>query len=194
MTDEARTLKIKAGSVRRLTKELDSYITEAATEEAKVAGMRAGGADPHDLKHAVRRGERGEAGTGGERAHASASAARHRPSSPSLSPLLPPGKRAGRGRPHGPGHPHPAGGGAGGLGRGAGEERRKGESARERSCFPFPPPPAQPRPLLTRFRSLSLSLSRSSLSQDATPADAVEEDDLAAAKETASAAKAKLAA
>lgn len=58
MTDAARTLKIKTGSVRRLTKELDAYTAEAAAEEAKVASMRASDADPHDLKHAVRE-ERG---------------------------------------------------------------------------------------------------------------------------------------
>lgn len=54
MSDAARTLKIKTGSVARLAKELGLYAAEAAAAADKVASMRAAGADAHDVKHAVR--------------------------------------------------------------------------------------------------------------------------------------------
>ena len=50
----ARQLKIKVGSVRRLAKELGLYAAERDAEAARVAGMKAAGADEHDVKHAVR--------------------------------------------------------------------------------------------------------------------------------------------
>lgn len=52
-SDAARTLKIKTGSVSRLTKELGLYQDEAATAANRVASMRAAGDDAHDIKHAV---------------------------------------------------------------------------------------------------------------------------------------------
>jgi hypothetical protein len=68
--DAVRQVKIKTGSVRRLTKELDAYAVEAVAEEAKVASMRAAGAEAHDLKHAVRFffGRSGRGGEAGRRA------------------------------------------------------------------------------------------------------------------------------
>ena len=53
MTDATRTLKIKTGSVSRLTKELGLYSQEAASAADKVASLRAAGEDAHDVKHAV---------------------------------------------------------------------------------------------------------------------------------------------
>lgn len=50
-----RQLKIKAGTVRRLRKELAMYIEEQEKEAAKVQKLRDEGADPHDIKYAVRR-------------------------------------------------------------------------------------------------------------------------------------------
>jgi hypothetical protein len=49
----ARDLGIKKGACARLTKELANYSEEAKTAAAKVASMRAAGAEPHDVKHAV---------------------------------------------------------------------------------------------------------------------------------------------
>ena len=40
----------------RLTKELGLYAAEAASADARVAAMRAEGADEYDVKHAVRDG------------------------------------------------------------------------------------------------------------------------------------------
>lgn len=51
-----RQLKIKAGSVIRLSKELGMYAEEQRAESAKVAGMRADNADSHDIQHAVSSG------------------------------------------------------------------------------------------------------------------------------------------
>lgn len=51
---EVRQLKIKTGSVQRLSKELGMYATEQATEAARVAKMRMDDADSHDIQHAVR--------------------------------------------------------------------------------------------------------------------------------------------
>lgn len=50
---DRRALKVKAGVVRRLAKELGMYQGEVATEEAKAARLRAEGADPHDIKYQV---------------------------------------------------------------------------------------------------------------------------------------------
>lgn len=57
MSTEAdqRALKIKTGTVRRLRKELGMYSEEVSRGTAKVAGMREEGADPYDIKYAVRR-------------------------------------------------------------------------------------------------------------------------------------------
>ncbi len=49
-----RQVKIKTGSVVRLSKELGMYAEEQRAESAKVAGMRADNADSHDIQHAVR--------------------------------------------------------------------------------------------------------------------------------------------
>jgi hypothetical protein len=56
----SRDLSIKKGALTRLTKELSSYADEARTTAEKVSAMRAAGEEPHDVKHAVRRGERRE--------------------------------------------------------------------------------------------------------------------------------------
>lgn len=56
----ARELSIKKGACTRLTKELANYSEEARTTAEKVASMRAAGEPPHDVKHAVREGEREE--------------------------------------------------------------------------------------------------------------------------------------
>ena len=53
----ARELGIKRGACSRLTKELANYSDEAKATAEKVASMRAAGEAPHDVKHAVRRGE-----------------------------------------------------------------------------------------------------------------------------------------
>jgi len=45
-------LKIKTGSVQRLSKELGMYAEEQATEAARVAKMRESNADSHDIQHA----------------------------------------------------------------------------------------------------------------------------------------------
>ena len=50
---EVRQLKIKTGSVLRLSKELGMYAVEQTTEAARVAKMRADDADSHDIQHAV---------------------------------------------------------------------------------------------------------------------------------------------
>jgi MoaA/NifB/PqqE/SkfB family radical SAM enzyme len=52
--EELRQLKIKTGSLTRLTKELVLYEKEHKQEQARVAAMKAGNADAHDIKHAVR--------------------------------------------------------------------------------------------------------------------------------------------
>ena len=52
--EELRQLKIKTGSLTRLTKELVLYEKEHKQEQARVAAMKAANADSHDIKHAVR--------------------------------------------------------------------------------------------------------------------------------------------
>ena len=52
--EELRQLKIKTGSLTRLTKELVLYEKEQKQEQARVAAMKADKADTHDIKHAVR--------------------------------------------------------------------------------------------------------------------------------------------
>lgn len=52
--EELRQLKIKTGSLTRLTKELVLYEKEQKQEQARVAAMKADNADTHDIKHAVR--------------------------------------------------------------------------------------------------------------------------------------------
>ena len=47
-------LKIKAGSVNRLKKELGLYVEEKERERKTVARMKEEGADTYDIKHAVR--------------------------------------------------------------------------------------------------------------------------------------------
>ena len=51
---EVRQLKIKTGSVLRLSKELGMYAAEQATEAARVAKMRDDDRDSHDIQHAVK--------------------------------------------------------------------------------------------------------------------------------------------
>lgn len=48
-----RNLKIKAGSCKRIMKELHSYEKEVAREATKTADMKDKGADPYDLKQQV---------------------------------------------------------------------------------------------------------------------------------------------
>ena len=50
---EVRQLKIKTGSLTRLTRELVQYEKEHKQEQARVAAMKAANADSHDIKHAV---------------------------------------------------------------------------------------------------------------------------------------------
>ncbi len=50
---DRRQLKIKAGTVRRLRKELGMYIEEKEREQTKVQKLRDEGADPYDIKYAV---------------------------------------------------------------------------------------------------------------------------------------------
>ncbi len=52
--EELRQLKIKTGSLTRLTKELVLYEKEHKQEQARVAAIKAANADAHDIKHAVR--------------------------------------------------------------------------------------------------------------------------------------------
>ena len=51
---ELRQLKIKTGSLSRLTKELILYEKEHKQEQERVAAMKSDKADAHDIKHAVR--------------------------------------------------------------------------------------------------------------------------------------------
>lgn len=51
---DRKALKIKTGSVTRLAKELRLYTQDQEKEAKRVAGMKAAGADSHDIKHAVR--------------------------------------------------------------------------------------------------------------------------------------------
>lgn len=53
MTDVKRQLTIRTGAVKRLSKELTLYKDERAQEELRVEKLKAGGADSHDVKHAV---------------------------------------------------------------------------------------------------------------------------------------------
>jgi hypothetical protein len=50
---EVRTLTIKTGTVRRLSKEMVMYRDEEKREQEKVQKMKAENADPYDIKHAV---------------------------------------------------------------------------------------------------------------------------------------------
>lgn len=51
---DKKALKVKTGVVKRLRKELDMYQKEVQTEQAKVQKLKDAGADPHDIKYAVR--------------------------------------------------------------------------------------------------------------------------------------------
>lgn len=51
---ELKSLKVKTGTLRRLRKELGMYVDEQAKETQKVEKLRSDGADPHDIKYAVR--------------------------------------------------------------------------------------------------------------------------------------------
>lgn len=53
MADAVKQLKIKTGSVGRLSKELFRYQEEELKEQKKVSDLKAGGADQHDIRHAV---------------------------------------------------------------------------------------------------------------------------------------------
>ena len=53
-SETARQLRIKKGSVKRLHKELGMYTQELERETARVEKMKADGADPYDVKQAVR--------------------------------------------------------------------------------------------------------------------------------------------
>lgn len=50
---DKRSLKVKAGVVKRLAKELQMYEAEVAAEGAKAQRLRDAGADPHDIKYQV---------------------------------------------------------------------------------------------------------------------------------------------
>lgn len=50
---DKRSLKVKAGVVKRLAKELQMYEGEVAAEGAKAQRLRDAGADPHDIKYQV---------------------------------------------------------------------------------------------------------------------------------------------
>ena len=50
---DRRQLKIKAGSVNRLKKELGLYAKERGQERQRVDRLKQNGADAHDLKHAA---------------------------------------------------------------------------------------------------------------------------------------------
>jgi hypothetical protein len=52
--DVVRGLKIKTNTLKRLHKELSYYRKEEEREKGRVEQMKAGGADPHDLRQAVR--------------------------------------------------------------------------------------------------------------------------------------------
>jgi tubulin-specific chaperone A len=53
MSAELRQLKIKAGMVKRLRKELEMYQSELAKEQAKVNTLKDEGAQASDIKYAV---------------------------------------------------------------------------------------------------------------------------------------------
>mmetsp|Transcript_4009 Transcript_4009/g.9462 ORF Transcript_4009/g.9462 Transcript_4009/m.9462 type:complete len:121 (-) Transcript_4009:66-428(-) len=48
--DEAKQLRIKFGSLKRIRKEIASYQKEAAAQEAKIVNMESKGADTADVK------------------------------------------------------------------------------------------------------------------------------------------------
>jgi tubulin-specific chaperone A len=52
--DDRRSLRVKSGVVKRLCKELEMYEAEVEAEKSKVQKLRDAGADPHDIKYAVR--------------------------------------------------------------------------------------------------------------------------------------------
>lgn len=52
---ERKQLRIKAGAVKRIRKELAMYIEEQEKEQSKVQKLRDEGADVHDIKYAVSR-------------------------------------------------------------------------------------------------------------------------------------------
>lgn len=49
---DKKALKVKAGVVKRLAKEMAMYEQEVAAEQAKVQRLKDSGADPHDIKYA----------------------------------------------------------------------------------------------------------------------------------------------
>lgn len=57
MSELARLLRIKTGSVGRLRREFEMYTQDEVKETKNVDDLRAKGADPHDIKYAVREGE-----------------------------------------------------------------------------------------------------------------------------------------
>jgi tubulin-specific chaperone A len=52
--DVVRSIKIKTNTLKRLQKEFSYYQCEKEKEQERVDRLRAEGADPHDLKQAVR--------------------------------------------------------------------------------------------------------------------------------------------
>lgn len=52
--DVVRSIKIKTNTLRRLQKEFKYYLEERDKEQARVERLKAEGADPYDLKQAVR--------------------------------------------------------------------------------------------------------------------------------------------
>jgi hypothetical protein len=52
--DVVRSMKIKTNTLKRLQKEFSYYLGEKDKEQSRVDRLRSEGADPHDLKQAVR--------------------------------------------------------------------------------------------------------------------------------------------
>lgn len=51
---DVRTLVIKTGTVKRISKELDLYKSDKEKEEEKLKKMKEEKMDPYDVKYAVR--------------------------------------------------------------------------------------------------------------------------------------------
>ena len=54
MAEAKKQLRIKTGSVSRLRKEFGLYTEEVTKQQSQVDTLKEQGADPHDIKHAVR--------------------------------------------------------------------------------------------------------------------------------------------
>jgi len=63
--DVVRSIKIKTNTLKRLQKEFSYYLAEKDKEQTRVERLRSEGADPYDLKQAVRSFWLQRAGCGG---------------------------------------------------------------------------------------------------------------------------------